>query len=40
MEQVTTTLARHTASTWMIAALMLALAIALVVYPTSPALAQ
>ena len=42
MEQVTTTLARHTASTWMIAGLMLAvaLAIALVVYPTSPALAQ
>jgi hypothetical protein len=42
MEQVTTTLARHTASTWMIVALMLALAlaIALVVYPTSPALAQ
>ena len=42
MEQVTTTLVRHTASRWMIVALMLALAlaIALVVYPTSPALAQ
>ncbi|MDP8971993.1 MAG: hypothetical protein M3N45_02185 [Actinomycetota bacterium] len=40
MEQVTTNVVRQTATRWMVAALMLALATALVVYPTSPALAQ
>ena len=40
MEQVTTTVVRQTATRWTVAALMLALATALVVYPTSPALAQ
>ncbi len=40
MKQVTTTVARHTVTRWMVAALMLALAAALVTYPTSPALAQ
>ena len=40
MEQVTTTVVRQTATRWAVAALMLALATALVVYPTSPALAQ
>jgi hypothetical protein len=40
MEQVTTTVARQTVSRWMVAAIMLALATALVGYPTSPALAQ
>ncbi|HEX8259980.1 MAG TPA: hypothetical protein VF558_06755 [Rubrobacteraceae bacterium] len=40
MEQVITTVVRQMATTWTVAALMLALATALVVYPTSPALAQ
>ena len=40
MDQVTTTVVSQTATRWTVAALMLALATALVVYPTSPALAQ
>ena len=40
MEQVTTTVVSQMATRWTVAALMLALATALVVYPTSPALAQ
>ena len=40
MEQVTTTIAKRTAVRGLVAALMLALATALVVYPTSPVLAQ
>jgi hypothetical protein len=40
MEQATTTVVRQTATRWTVAALMLALATALVVHPTSPALAQ
>ena len=40
MEQVITTVVRQTATRWTVAALMLALATALVVYPTSSALAQ
>ena len=40
MEQVTTNVVRRTATRWMVAVLMLALATVLVVYPTSPALAQ
>ncbi len=40
MEQVTTTVVRQMATRWTVAALMLALATALVVHPTSPVLAQ
>src|SRR3712207_3397287 len=40
MEQVTTTVAKQTATRWMFVVLMLALAAVLVVYPTSPVLAQ
>ncbi len=40
MEQVTTTITRRTVARGIVAALMLALATVLVVYPTSPALAQ
>src|SRR5919112_3223590 len=40
MEQVTSTVAKQSATRWMVVVLMLALAAALVVYPMSPALAQ
>ena len=40
MKQVTTTVVRQMATRWTVAALMLALATALVVYSTSPVLAQ